>query len=72
MPRVAVDMDALWDLLRRRDDLVRAITAGMTSGDWDQVMAPFDALLVAIKRLEEGVGEEGGWREGEAGGTLGG
>jgi hypothetical protein len=37
----------------RRDDLVRAITAGMASGEWDQVMGPFDGLLAAIKRLEE-------------------
>jgi hypothetical protein len=25
----------------------------MASGEWDQVMGPFEGLLVAIKRLEE-------------------
>ncbi len=39
--------------MARRDELVRAITAGMASDDWDQVMTPFEGLLVAIKRLEE-------------------
>jgi len=34
-------------------ELVRAITAGMASGEWDQVMGPFDGLLSAIKGLEE-------------------
>jgi len=56
MPTVPVDTEALHDLLARRDQLVRAITAGMASGDWDQVMAPFEGLLTAIKRLEEGLG----------------
>ncbi len=55
MPTIPVDGAALRDLLARRDDLVRAITAGMASGEWDQVMVPFDGLLVAIKRLEEGL-----------------
>ncbi len=55
MPTIPVDGAALQDLLARRDDLVRAITAGMASGDWDQVMPPFEGLLVAIKRLEEGL-----------------
>ena len=50
---VPVDAAILRDLLARRDELVRAITAGMASGDWDQVMTPFEGLLVAIKRLEE-------------------
>lgn len=50
---VSVDGAILRDLLARRDELVRAITAGTASGDWDQVMAPFEGLLVAIKRLEE-------------------
>lgn len=52
-PTVPVDAAILRDLLVRRDELVRAITAGMVSGDWDQVMVPFEGLLVAIKRLEE-------------------
>lgn len=52
MPTIPVDVTALRDLLVRRDNLVRAITTGMASGDWDQVMAPFDGLLVAIKQLE--------------------
>ena len=53
MPSIAVDASILGDLLKRRDELVRAITAAMASGDWDQVMAPFEGLLVAIKQLEE-------------------
>jgi len=52
MPPIPVDDAILQDLLARRDELVRAITAGMDSGDWDQVMAPFEGLLVAIKQLE--------------------
>jgi len=53
--KVPIDAAALHDLLGRRDELVRAITAGMASGEWDQVMAPFDGLLAAIKRLEEDI-----------------
>lgn len=52
-PTLPVDAAILRDLLARRDELVRAITAGMASDDWDQVMTPFEGLLVAIKRLEE-------------------
>ena len=52
MPTIPVDVAVLRDLLVRRDELVRAITTGMASGDWDQVMVPFDGLLVAIKQLE--------------------
>jgi len=52
MPPIPVDDAVLQHLLARRDELVRAITAGMDSGDWDQVMAPFEGLLVAIKQLE--------------------
>ncbi|MBI2564218.1 MAG: hypothetical protein HYW08_17910 [candidate division NC10 bacterium] len=50
---VPVDGASLRDLPERGNELVRAITAGMASGDWDQVMTPFEGLLVAIKRLEE-------------------
>jgi alkylhydroperoxidase/carboxymuconolactone decarboxylase family protein YurZ len=50
---VSVDAAMVRDLLARRDELVRAITAGMASGAWDQVMGPFDGLLSAIKGLEE-------------------
>lgn len=50
---VPVDGAILRDLPERRNELVRAITAGMASGDWDQVMTPFEGLLVAIKRLED-------------------
>lgn len=56
MPTVPVDTEALQDLLVQRDQLVRAIMAGMVSGDWDHVMAPFEGLLTAIKRLEESLG----------------
>lgn len=52
---VPVDGAILRDLLEWRNELVRAITAGMASGDWDQVMTPFEGLLVAIKRLEAGL-----------------
>ncbi len=60
-PTIAVDVAILQDLLARRDELVRAITAGMASGEWDQVMAPFERLLAAIKQLEEGL--EAGQRQ---------
>jgi molecular chaperone GrpE (heat shock protein) len=53
MATIPVEVAVLRDLLARRDDLVRAITAGTASGDWDQVMALFEGLLVAIKQLEE-------------------
>jgi hypothetical protein len=56
---VRVDAAAVRDLLARRDELVWAITAGMASGEWDQVMGPFDGLLAAIKRLEESVPASG-------------
>ena len=56
---VPVEATLLQELLVRRDELVQAITAGMTSGEWDQVMGPFDQLLVALKRLEESLGEAG-------------
>ncbi len=54
-PAIPIEVDLLLELLERRDDLVRAIQTGTVSGSWDQVMGPFDALMVAIKRLEEGV-----------------
>ncbi len=57
MPMVQVDVGILQELLVRRDELIRAITTGMASGEWDQVMAPFDELLVAIKRLEGSLGD---------------
>jgi alkylhydroperoxidase/carboxymuconolactone decarboxylase family protein YurZ len=56
---VRIDAALVQDLLVRRDELVRAITAGMASGEWDQVMGPFDGLLAAIKRLEERVSVPG-------------
>ena len=56
MPTVPVDTEALQDLLVQRDQLVRAIMAGMASGEWDHVMTPFEGLLTAIKRLEESLG----------------
>ena len=54
---IPVDVAVLRELLAQRDALVRAITAGMASGEWDEVMAPFDRLLAAIKLLEESLGE---------------
>jgi hypothetical protein len=53
MPTVRVDTELLQELLRRRDELVGTIQAGMTSGDWDPVMRAFDGLLVTLTRLEE-------------------
>ena len=53
MSAIPVEASILGDLLARRDELVRAITAGVASGDWEQVMPPFEGLLVAIKQLEE-------------------
>jgi len=53
MPTVSVDAGLLKDLLGRRDELVRAITAGMAAGDWDPVMRAFDGLLATITRVEE-------------------
>jgi hypothetical protein len=53
MPTVSVDTALLQELLGRRDELVRAITAGMTSGDWDPVMRAFDELLAIIARVED-------------------
>ncbi len=58
MPTVSVDTELLRDLLRQRDELVRSITAGMVSGNWDPVMGAFDGLLATIARLEAGVPRE--------------
>jgi hypothetical protein len=55
MATVGVDAELLRDLLRQRDELVRAIAAGMTSGNWDPVMGAFDGLLATIARLEAGL-----------------
>ena len=55
MATVGVDAELLRDLLRQRDELVRSIAAGMTSGNWDPVMGAFDALLATIARLEAGL-----------------
>ena len=52
MTTVRVDGELLRDLLRQRDELVRSITAGMASGDWDPVLGAFDGLLATIARLE--------------------
>ena len=52
MSAVSVDTELLRELLRQRDALVRLITAGVASGDWDPVMGAFDGLLAAIARLE--------------------
>jgi hypothetical protein len=55
MPTISVEADLLRELLVRRDELVQVITAGLASQEWDRVMPAFDALLLAIKRLEEGL-----------------
>ncbi len=53
MSTVRVDSDLLRELLARRDELVRAITGGMHSDDWEPVMGAFDGLLATIARLED-------------------
>ena len=53
MPTVTVKAEELQELFGRRDELVRAITAGMASGEWDPVMRAFDGLLAAITCLEK-------------------
>ena len=53
MPVIAVEVELLQELFGRRDALVRAITGGAASGEWDQVMPAFDGLLLAIKQLED-------------------
>jgi hypothetical protein len=53
MATVSVDAELLQDLMRGRDELVRAITAGMSSAEWDPVMSAFDGLLATIARLED-------------------
>ena len=59
MSTIAVETELVLELLGRRDVLVRAITAGMTSGEWDEVMRTFDGLLLALRRLEEGLPSPG-------------
>ena len=56
MATVAVDVEQLRELLEQRDALVHSLAAGAASGDWDPVMPAFDGLLLAIARLEEGLG----------------
>lgn len=60
MSTVTVDSAMLHDILIRRDELVRAITSGMQSEDWDSVMRAFDGLLAAIARLEDSLARAGG------------
>jgi hypothetical protein len=55
MTQVSVDATIVQEVLARRDELVRAITAGMASGQWEQVMGPFEGLMVALKQLEQTV-----------------
>jgi hypothetical protein len=59
MPTIAVETELVLELLGRRDALVQAITAGMTSGEWDEVMRAFDGLLLALRRLEESLPSPG-------------
>ena len=59
MSTISIDVTILEDLLLRKEDLVRSITAGMASGEWECVMDAFDGLLVAIKRIEERLETEG-------------
>ena len=56
MPTVRVDLGILQELLANRDELVRAITGGLASDEWDSVMRAFDGLLSTITRLEESLG----------------
>ncbi len=59
MSNISIDDSILRELLLRKEELVRSITAGMASGEWDQVMGAFDGLLVAIKRIEESLETQG-------------
>ena len=59
MSTIAVETELVLELLSRRDALVYAITAGMTSGEWDEVMRAFDGLLLALRRLEESLPSPG-------------
>lgn len=59
MSSISIDEAILRDLLLRKEELVRSITAGIASGEWDQVMGAFDGLLVAIKRIEESLETQG-------------
>lgn len=59
MSSISIDEAILRDLLLRKEELVRSITAGMASGEWDLVMGAFDGLLVAIKRIEESLETQG-------------
>ena len=59
MTMIAVEAELVLELLGRRDALVQAITAGMTSGEWDEVMRAFDGLLLALRRLEESLPSPG-------------
>jgi len=59
MTTIAVQTELVLEILGRRDALVRAITTGMTSGEWDEVMRTFDGLLLALRRLEEGLPSPG-------------
>lgn len=56
MPIVQIDAEVLQDLFGRRDELVQAITAGITAEEWDSVMRAFDGLLAALARLESSIG----------------
>jgi hypothetical protein len=56
MAAVSIEREVVVELLARRDQLVRAITAGTASGDWNPVMPAFDGLLAAIQRFEETAG----------------
>lgn len=53
MPTIPIEVAMLQELLVRKEELVRSITAGMASGEWDQVMGAFDGLLAAIQQIEE-------------------
>jgi hypothetical protein len=53
MPKISLEAELVLELLGRRDTLLRAITAGMASEKWDEVMRAFDGLLLALKRLED-------------------
>ncbi len=52
MTTVPVDLSVLRRLLARRDGLVQAITEAAATQQWEEVMAAFDGLLVALKELE--------------------
>lgn len=59
MRNVPLDARLLAELFGCRDALVQAIQAGAVSGQWEPAMPAFDALLAAIREVEQAAGSAG-------------